>query len=331
MKVKRISVLVVAERSGDNTLHPASIEALSLGRLIADELKGNLVATITGADVRVVAEELRHYGVDGVFVADNPDYTENLPETIVTALARIVEENRPKLVLMGETLLSLDIAPRLAFILNASLATDCSNIMVESGGLVFTKPIYSGNVVAEYTSNSEIALATLRSKAIIPAVRSEQGNAEIQFVDVDITREQLKTEILDVILEGDDGVCLDQAEIVVSGGRGIGSAEGFSLLTDLATVLGGVVGSSRPPVDSGWMPPSSQVGQTGKIIAPKLYIAVGISGAIQHMVGMMGSKVIIAINKAEDASIFDIAHYGVVGNYEQVIPALTERLKSMIK
>lgn len=332
MKSRTHSVLVVTERSRDNVIHPASIEALGLGRQIADELQGSLVAAIIGSNVSAVAEEVRHYGVDGVFVADNPALSENQPETIVTALERIIEEIQPRLVIMGDTLLSLDLAPRMAFILNASLATDCSKIRVESGGeLVFTKSIYSGNVMAEYVSKSEIAMATLRSKAIRPAEKSEHGSGEIRFVDIEIQPELLRSEIIEIIQEEEEGVSLDQAGIVVSGGRGIGSAEGFSLLTELANVLGGVVGSSRPPVDCGWMPPSSQVGQTGKIIAPDIYIAVGISGTIQHLVGMMGSKVIVAINKAEDASIFDFAHYGIVGKYEQVLPAFTEKLKGLMQ
>jgi len=162
----------------------------------------------------------------------------------------------------------------------------------------------------------------------MPAKRMASANGDLITVDVNIKPKQFLTKIREVVDDKEDNN-LDQAEVVISGGRGVGNAEGFSLLNDLAAVLGGVVGSSRPPVDYGWMPPSSLIGQSGNTIAPKLYIAVGISGAIQHLMGMVSSRIIVAINKSQDADIFDVAHYGIIGDYAQIVPVLIERIKKL--
>jgi electron transfer flavoprotein alpha subunit len=320
----------MVEQSRAGTITPVSLECLRTGRELADNLEASLIAAVIGNDVCSTAEEVRHFGVDGVLLAEHPALDDYQPEGYVGALVQAVQTARARLVLMGDTATALDLAPRAAFALDAGLVTDCVKIEVDSGEVLFTKPVYSGNVIAVYSSETEITLATLRSRSAEPAARSEGGNGEISSLDVEIDPTLGWTEIVESVPVEEQGVNLDQAEVVVSGGRGIGGSDGFKLLADLASVLGAAVGSSRPPVDCCWASPTSQVGQTGKIIAPSLYVAVGISGAMQHISGMSGSKVIVAINKTADANIFNIADYGVVGKYEEIVPSLTETLKGIL-
>jgi electron transfer flavoprotein alpha subunit len=276
-----------------------------------------------------------HYELDKVFVADTVEYSEGRPEVIAAAFTRIIEDTRPALVMMGDTLFSMDIAPRVAYALNVGLVTGCSNIHIEhpdekTSQIVFTKLIFSGNVVAEYTAESLPVVATLRPRAAMPCKMSESVSGELVSVEFDAQHVRTGTTVLDIVKKVDESN-LESAEFVVSGGRGIGSAEGFMLLRDLAKALSGVVASSRPPVDYGWMPPSTQVGQTGKTIAPKVYFAIGISGAIQHLMGIAPSSIIVAINKSADADIFEFAHYGIVGDYDQVVPALSSRIAGLMQ
>jgi electron transfer flavoprotein alpha subunit len=324
------SVLVMVEQGRAGTIEPVSLECLRAGRELADELKAGLIAAVIGSDVRSTAEEVRHLGVDGVLLAEHPSLGGYQPDGHVSALVQAVRAAQARLVLMGDTATTLDLAPRAAFTLEAGLVTDCVKIEVDSGEVLFTKPVYSGNVMAVYSSETEVTLVTLRSRSAEPATRSEEGKGEITSLQVEIDPGQGETEIVESVPVEEEGVNLDQADIVVSGGRGIGGTEGFELLSDLAGVLGGALGASRPPVDCGWASPTSQVGQTGKIVAPSLYVAVGISGAMQHISGMSGSKVIVAINKTADANIFNIADYGVVGNYEEIVPSLTQTLKGIL-
>ncbi len=326
-------ILVFVERNHDGGICTISLESLSIARDIADHLNRHLYTVIIGSDLRAACEELQHYGIDKIYVADNIACSDTQPESIANVLAGIIEDIQPRLVVMGDTILSQDIAPRVAFTLNASLATACSNIYIDTHStaqqqVVFTRQVYSGHVMAEYTSESTIAMATMRSKAFMPAKRMTSVIGNNITVEVNINPEVSLTTIREVVDDEEDN-SLDQAEVVISGGRGVSNSEGFSLLNDLAAVLGGVVGSSRPPVDYGWMPTTSLIGQTGKTIAPKLYIAVGISGAIQHLMGMASSKIIVAINKSEDANIFDVAHYGIIGDYAKIVPVLIETIKKL--
>lgn len=323
-------VLVIVEQSRAGTIQPVSLECLRAGRELADGLQTDLVAAVIGRDVRSTAEEVRSYGVDAVLVAEHPSLGDYQPYGHVGALVRAVRTAGARVVLLGDTTLALDLAPRAAFTLEAGLITDCVNIEVDSGEVLFTKPVYSGNVMAVYASETDVTLATLRSRSAEPASRSDEGKGEITVLPVEIDPEPTQTEIVESVPVEEEGVNLDQANVVVSGGRGVGGSEGFELLTDLAGVLGAAVGSSRPPVDCGWASPTSQVGQTGKIVAPSLYVAVGISGAMQHISGMSGSKVIVAINKTADANIFNIADYGVVGKYEEIVPSFTQTLKEIL-
>jgi len=318
------AVLVLVERCGNGGFEPLSLQCLEMGRRVAGELGGKLAATLLGREVLSAAEELRHYGVDGVGVAEHPALDAYNPEAWAAALLQVIHQLQPRLVLMGDTPTAADLAPRVAFALGAGLVTDCVNIEVDAGEPLFTKPIFSGNAMAVYASSTGVTLATLRSGSEDAAARRQQAAGDITVVEVEIRPGQARVECVESIWEEEDGVSPDQAAVVVSGGRGIGGAEGFALLSALARILGGAVGASKPAVDCGWITPAAQVGQTGKVVAPSLYIAVGISGAMQHLSGMLGSKVIVAINKSPDAPIFGIADYGVTGRYEEVIPAFTD-------
>jgi electron transfer flavoprotein alpha subunit len=243
----------------------------------------------------------------------------------------VCEQVKPKAILMGDTLLSLDLAPRVAFALNTGLLTDCVAIEGAGSQVEFVKPVYSSNVMAAYTFASEPCMVTLRSRVEEAATRQDEASGNITSVEVDLDVSAAATEVMERVVEEEEGIKLTDAEIIVSGGRGIGSAEGFEQLAQLAEVLGGAVGASRPPCDLGWAPSKAQVGQTGEKVAPSLYIAAGISGATQHIAGMQSSKKIVAINKDPKANIFRIADYGVVGECEEVVPALKEAITEIRK
>ncbi len=325
------SVLVMVEQGRAGSILPVSLECLRTGRELAENLGSRLMAAVIGSDIRSTAEEVRHFGVDGVLLAEHSALCDYRADGYLGALVEAVRAVQASFVLMGDTVNALDLAPRAAFTLEAGLVTDCVKIEVDSGEVLFTKPVYSGNVMAVYSSETEVTLATLRSRSADAAVRTEEGKGEITSLHVEINPGPGLTEIVESVPVEEQGVSLDQADVVVSGGRGIGGGEGFKLLEDLAGVLGAALGASRPPVDCGWASPASQVGQTGKIVAPSLYVAVGISGAMQHISGMNGSKVIVAINKTAEANIFNIADYGVVGKYEEIVPSLTETLRGIPK
>jgi electron transfer flavoprotein alpha subunit len=232
---------------------------------------------------------------------------------------------------MGDTLTSVDLAPRLAFFLDTGLITDCVAIESDESGVCFLKPVYSSNVMAAYAFASEPCIVTLRSRVEEAAEKADTQVAKVVPLDVKLDVSGLKTEVIERVSEDDAGLKLTDAEVIVSGGRGMGGPEGFEQLSELAKILNGAVGASRPPVDLGWATPKTQVGQTGEKVSPSVYIAVGISGATQHIAGMQGSKTIVAVNKDPKANIFRIADYGVVGTCEEVVPALKEALLEMRK
>jgi len=238
---------------------------------------------------------------------------------------------KPKAIIFGDTLTSIDLAPRVAFSLTTGLITDCVAIECEEGEVYFIKPVYSGNVMAAYTFDREPFVVTLRSRAEEPAERSNVAGAEIIPIGVDLDLSDVNAEVVERVVEKQEGPTLTDAEVVVSGGRGIGGPAGFEQLRELAAALNAAVGASRPPCDHGWVPQRTQVGQTGAKVAPSLYIAIGISGATQHVAGMYRSKRIVAINRDPKANIFRIADYGVVGPFEEVLPAFREAISEMLR
>ena len=322
-------VWVFAEKKGD-ILHDVGIELLSCGRDIADKLGVELVSVLLGDDhTEDNAQTLIQHGADRVFVIKDPKLNKSEIGLATKAFADLIEKEKPEVILLGATSLGRSLAPRLAGRLNTGLTADCTelDVDVDKRLLLQTRPAFGGNIMATIiTPAMRPQMATVRPKVMRkpPLVQTRKG--EVITIRPNITGQDQLTRILDVIREEKDVVDLQEADIIVSGGRGIGKKENFSLIQELAKALGGAVGASRATVDAGWIPSYHQVGQTGKTVQPKLYIACGISGAIQHQVGMRSSDIIVAINKDPNAPIFDIATYGVVGDLFEIIPALIKQL-----
>lgn len=320
------SVLTFIELGPDKSILPISLECVTAGRKLADALGGRLHGLIMGNSVKETAEELSHFGLDCLYVAEHPLLEEYHPETYAPTLLKTWEKTRSKAILMGETLTSIDLAPRAAFALNTGLVTDCVGFEIDKGEILFIKPVYSSNVIAAYGLTTEPYVVAMRSRAEDPAERRDEAGAEVIAVDPELGGSALTTEVVERVLEAEKGPKLSSSNIIVSGGRGVGGADGFARLAELAALLNAAVGASRPPVDLGWAPPKAQVGQTGEKVGPSVYIAVGISGATQHIAGMAASRTIVAINKDPRANIFKVADYGVVGDYEEVVPAFRDAL-----
>ena len=305
-------------------------ELLTPGRELADKQNEKLVAVVIGQNVEDVAKEAIAYGADEVLLVEGEEYYNYNTDTFAYALEELVKKYKPSTVLIGATNNGRDIGPRVACRLKTGLTADCTNLGIdeESGNMAWTRPAFGGNLMATILCpNSRPQMGTVRPGVFKKSAKDEAKTGEIIREDIHLEADKVRTKLLERIKEVSESVNLEEAEIIVSGGRGVGSAENFSYIRDLAEVLGGTVGASRAAVDAGWIPHVHQVGQTGKTVAPKIYIACGISGAIQHLAGMSGSDTIIAINKDEDAPIFEVADYGIVGDLFEVIPAFIEEIK----
>jgi electron transfer flavoprotein alpha subunit len=316
----------------DGKLAAIATEALGCGRKLADELGQELCAALVGSDVSNSAPEAISFGADKVYVVDDPLLKDYQTDTCVTVMEKVVKEAMPQILVMGQTTTGRDLAPRLAFRLETAATLDCVELAIdpESKRLLQTKPVYGGNAQAIFAGESNPQLATVRVKVMAPLPPDAARKGEIIKVDAGLDASAIRTRVLDKVVEEVEGIKLEDAEAVVAGGRGIGSAEAFKQLEDLARLLKGAVGASRPPCDNGWVPETLQIGLTGKIIAPELYIAVALSGSSQHMSGCSASKNIIAINKDSEANIFREARFGVVGDWKKVVPAFTEKVKELL-
>jgi electron transfer flavoprotein alpha subunit len=309
-------VLVFCETK-DGTIKKVSREALSIGRKLAEVAGGDLVGF---ASDRAAADDAGRYGVKKLYVADIGHY---LPETYAAAMKQVIEQTQPSIVLLGGTSNGRDLAPRLAAKLDAGVASDVDRLEWTGGKLRARRPVYSGKAFATVEVISTPAMATTRPNAF-PAEVVGGGAAEVVEVSVAV---ESKAKLLDTKVPEAGELSIAEADIIVSGGRGLKEAANFSLIRDLAHALGGAVGASRATVDAGWIDHQHQVGQTGRVVSPNLYIAAGVSGAIQHLAGMSSSKHIVAINKDPEAPIFRVADLGVVGDLFQIVPALTEEVK----
>ncbi|MBN1850308.1 MAG: electron transfer flavoprotein subunit alpha/FixB family protein [Deltaproteobacteria bacterium] len=322
-------VIAIAEQR-DGEIRKISYEVVSEARRLADSLGQGVTAIILGAGVKEKAVTLGHYGADKVVVADDPRLQTYTPDAYVTVLEQLVKENDPAILLLGASTQGKDLAARLAARLGVGMAQDCTQFSIENGNLVSIRPIYAGKAYAKLTyQDSYPQMATARPN-VMPLNKPDTGKSA-QMVDAAFTLDDsvMKTKIVDIIRDESGKVDLTEADKIVSGGRGMKDAEGYKILEELADLIGASVGASRSAVDAGWRPHKDQVGQTGKVVSPNLYIACGISGAIQHLAGMSTSKVIVAINKDPDAPIFQKADYGVVDDLFKVVPALKEELKKM--
>ena len=323
-------VLVLSE-AGGGQLSGTSQEILAAGRKIADDLGEELAIGLLGDTLEGAAQEAISYGADHVYAVTHPLLAQYQVELYLAAMETISREIKPSVILIGRTNEGRELAPRLAFRLGVGLAQDCLEVAIDPANrkLLANRPVYGGNAVAVISCNYSPQIAAVRPKVYEPLEPDSSRQGQVTSFPVDLDDSLARTRVVDVVKEEAVGVKLEDAQIVVSGGRGLGGPEPFKDLEELAKILGGAVGASRAAVDSGWVPPAYQVGLTGKTITPDLYITIAISGASQHMAGCSGAKVIVAINKDPEANIFKEARYGVVGDWEKVLPALTETIREL--
>jgi electron transfer flavoprotein alpha subunit len=324
-------VMVLCEFA-EGKLASIAAEGLGIGRKLADDLGQELSAVVIGSEVGECAQEAVCFGADKVYVADDPLLKDYQTDAYMTVMEKVAKEATPQIIIMGQTAIGRDLAPRLAFRLGTTATLDCIDLAIDSGSkkLQQTKPVYGGNAQAVFTGETSPQIATVRPKAMNPIEADTARKGEIVKVDAGLDPSAIRTKVLEKVKEEVEGIKLEDADVVVAGGRGVGSAEGFKQLEDLAKMLKGAVGASRPPCDNGWIADTLQIGLTGKIVAPTLYIAVGLSGSSQHMSGCSGSKNIVAINKDAEANIFREARFGVAGDWKKVLPAFADKVKALL-
>lgn len=323
-------VLVIGEITGGD-LGATSRELLAAGRKVASDLGEELAIGLLGDTLDVPSQQAISHGADKVYAVNHPLLAQYQADLFLNASEALCRDVNPRVVLVARTNEGREIAPRLAFRLGVGLAQDCLEISVDAASkqLLANRPVYGGNAIAVVSCEQTPQMAAIRPKAYEPLEEDASRQGQIVSFPVELDASQARTQVVETVMEEAAGVKLEDARVVISGGRGLGGPEPFAGLEDLAKLLGGAVGASRAAVDSGWVPSAYQVGLTGKTITPDLYITVAISGASQHMAGCSGAKVIVAINKDAEANIFKQARYGVVGDWEQVIPALTEAVREL--
>lgn len=323
-------VMIIAEqREGD--IRKISYELVSEGRRIADSLGQELTAILLGSGIKDKAGILGNYGADKVLIADDSRLENYNTDTYVAVISEIIRANDPAILLLGASAQGKDLSARLSARLGVGMAQDCTEFSVDGGKLVATRPIYAGKVYAKVSySDNYPHMATARPNVMAVSAPDESRSAEITDAAFTLDDSVIKTKTSEVLKDESGKVDLTEADKIVSGGRGIKGPEGYGILEELAAVIGATVGASRSAVDAGWREHADQVGQTGKVVSPNLYVACGISGAIQHLAGMATSKVVVAINKDPDAPIFQKADYGVVDDLFKVVPALTEEIKKIM-
>ena len=337
-------VYVFAQQE-DNELSGIAFELLGKAKELAKDLNTDVTAMLLGSDVKGLVDQLAEYGADKVIVVDDPELKNYRTEPYAHAVASIINEYKPEIVLVGATAIGRDLGPRVSARVATGLTADCTVLEIgdfpinpipgkeqKHNQLLMTRPAFGGNTIATIACpDNRPQMATVRPGVMQKIDPIAGAKAEVIEYNPGFTPNNKYVEILDIVKEVSDTVDIMEAKILVSGGRGVGSAENFKMLQDLADVIGGTVSCSRAVVDNGWMPKELQVGQTGKTVRPNVYFAIGISGAIQHTAGMEESDIIIAINKDETAPIFDVADYGIVGDLNKIVPKLTEALKAVVK
>jgi len=344
MGLEQYKGVYVFAQQVDNELSGIAFELLGKAKDLAKDLNTDVTAILIGYQVKNLADELAAYGADKVIVVDDPELKEYRTEPYTHAMASVINEYKPDIVLVGATAIGRDLGPRVSARVATGLTADCTVLEIgdfpinpipnqeqKHNQLLMTRPAFGGNTIATIACpDNRPQMATVRPGVMQKIDRIDGAKAEVIEFNPGFTPDNKYVEILEIVKSVKDTVDIMDAKILVSGGRGVGSAENFKLLQDLAEVLGGTVSCSRAVVDSGWMERDYQVGQTGKTVRPNLYFAIGISGAIQHVAGMEESDIIIAINKDADAPIFDVADYGIVGDLNKIVPALTTALKAEI-
>jgi electron transfer flavoprotein alpha subunit len=314
-------ILVFAEQR-DGEVKKVAFENLSLGKKLSTDLGIEMVAVIIGNNISGLEEQLGKYGASKVIACKSELLDLYQAEGYAKVLADVIADQGASIIIMGATLMGKDLAPRVATRLNAALATDCISVDASNGDLKIVRPMYAGKVRATIRLKADVKLLTVRPNVYL----AEENPVTAELVNFATDPGELKTKVTEVAAGSKNKLDVTEADIIVSGGRGLKGPDNFHLITDLANKLGAAQGASRAAVDAGWRPYEEQVGQTGKTVSPSLYIAVGISGAIQHLAGMSSSKYIVAINKDPEAPIFKIADYGVVGDLFEVVPKMIEML-----
>ena len=321
------NVLVIAEQR-DGVLKKVAFEMLGAGAELAAALGGTAQAALLGSDLTELPQTLAQYGATTVYVAEDESLAQYSAEGYTDTLADLVGKVEPAIILIGATAMGKDLGPRLAARLGVGLASDCTALEIKDGRLLATRPIFAGKALAKVKLNGDPQMATVRPNVL--AAPEPDAGATAAVEPVAALTDNVRAVVAEVIGAGEGEIDVAEADIIVSGGRGVGGPEGFAPVSSLAKTLGAAVGASRAAVDAGWIEHSHQVGQTGKTVTPTLYIACGISGAIQHLAGMKTSKVIVAVNKDPEAPIFNVANYGIVGDLFEVVPLLEKELQALL-
>ncbi|HEY6951131.1 MAG TPA: electron transfer flavoprotein subunit alpha/FixB family protein [Bacteroidota bacterium] len=322
-----MKILAVAEQR-DNKLKKTAFEVTKTARTLADQMSGEVVAVVIGESTKGIAGALGGYGATRVLAVEHP----RLKFYSTTAYAKIVGEIAKKeqaaIVLFAASAIGKDCAPRVAVKLDAGLVADCTALNVAGSGLVATRPVYAGKAMIDVKVTSPVSVVTLRPN-VFSTGESNGSSVSVETADIPLTDSDFAASVKEVT-QSSGKIDVAEADIIVTGGRGLKGPENFKMIEELAAALGGAVGASRAVVDAGWRPHDEQVGQTGKTVSPSLYVAVAVSGAIQHLAGMSSSKYIVAVNKDKDAPIFQVASYGIVGDAFEVVPALTQEVKKLL-
>lgn len=326
----------------DGEISPIAFELLGKAKDLAADLDTDVTAVLLGSKIKGLADQLAEYGADRVIVVDDPVLEVYRTEPYAQALTAVINEYKPEIMLVGATAIGRDLGPRVSARVGTGLTADCTKLEIgdfplnplpgkeqKHNQLLMTRPAFGGNTIATIACpDNRPQMATVRPGVMQKLDPVKGAKAEVVEFNPELKENNCYVEILDIVKEVAEVADIQQAKILVSGGRGVGSKENFKILQDLADALGGTVSCSRAVVDNGWMPKDLQVGQTGKTVRPNVYFAIGISGAIQHTAGMEESDIIIAINKDESAPIFDVADYGIVGDLNKIVPLITEAVKA---
>lgn len=323
-------VWVFAEQR-EGQLQKVSLELLGEGRKIADKLGSKLTALLIGSKVQNLVEDLSRHGADEVLVVDAPELEHYTTDGYTKAICELANAKKPNIIFIGATFIGRDLGPRVAARLETGLTADCTSldVDVESGDLLATRPAFGGNLMATIICpDHRPQMATVRP-GVFEKLPLEENDATVENVEVKFNSNDIRTKIVEIIKEHKDIVDISEANVLVAGGRGIGSEENFKMLKELAEIMNGSIAASRAAVEKGWVDKDYQVGQTGKTVRPNIYVACGISGAIQHAAGMQDSDMIIAINKDANAPIMKIADYAIVGDVNKVVPEFIAQLKAM--
>jgi len=330
MSQERSKDVWVFSEQHEGKLRPVSFELLGVGKKLSEKLGEEVAAVLVGEKVSELAKPLAAYGADKVYLLEDEKLRRYTPDGYTSALSELILKKKPSIVLYGATIIGREFAPRVAARVQTGLTADCTGLDIDDEGrLVQIRPAFGGKLMAMIVCpKKRPQMATVRPNVMKKIDPDWSREPKVDPVQVNLAPESIRTRILDIVKEvNPETIKVEEARVIVSGGRGLGSPENLKMIEDLARVLGAAVGGSRAIVDAGWLPHHQQIGQTGKTVAPRLYVAIGISGAIQHLVGMQTSDIIIAINKDPEAPIFKVASFGIVGDLFQMVPAITESLR----